>query len=229
MPEVGERRTNPNNPAETATWNGRRWVISSAPAPGGGRASSGPTTSGQTGMQLRQAAEAAAQAQAEMAQTGNFQDLNAQHETGGVYGVPGVGNVVADLQAPFDPTLGQMRSISARLTPQQRIPGSGTTSDRDLTLYERATPSIRNPRETNDAIINTARVEATRRQTRSAFFDSYAQTHGNLIGAQAAFEQFWSSHGQMLQQMLTEGARQRGGRRQAPRAGRGYTVLSVED
>lgn len=112
-----------------------------------------------------------------------FQDINAGVQTGGL-----VNNAVNFVKGKLgDPNIQQMDEIKARMAPQQRVPGSGTTSDMDLRLFLQATPSAANSRETNTAIIERGRQEAVRRQQYADFLDQYARENGSLNGAEAAF------------------------------------------
>lgn len=47
------------------------------------------------------------------------------------------------------------QAVLARLTPMQRIAGSGTTSDRDLALFQQSLPQLSNTKEGNALIIDT--------------------------------------------------------------------------
>ena len=53
----------------------------------------------------------------------------------------------------FDPQLNEMQAIQDRLTPQQRVAGSGATSDFDAKMFRNALPSPDKPKATNENII----------------------------------------------------------------------------
>lgn len=55
-----------------------------------------------------------------------------------------------------------VQSIVARIAPRLRVPGSGTTSDRDLALFLQSLPSLANSPEGNRLIISTLRAFAQR-------------------------------------------------------------------
>jgi hypothetical protein len=118
-----------------------------------------------------------------------FQDINSP--VGGKGGVPtgGVNAFLTPLRAKVfnDPGAQQLEEISARLTPAQRTPGSGTTSDRDLALYMQAVPGINKDKNANNAIIEKSRAGAVLLQQRADFYDKYASEHGTLNGAEQAF------------------------------------------
>lgn len=129
----------------------------------------------------REAARNAIQVQRDLRQ---FGDLNTQQKSGGFLALPKIG----DVAGAFDPEIAQMNAITARMAPAQRVPGSGTTSDRDLALFLQASPSVKSPKGANDALIERGRAESIRRQAYSDFLDNYAkQNKGSLIGADIAF------------------------------------------
>lgn len=132
---------------------------------------------------LKEARDASANAINVLGDLTRFQDLNTGETTGGLSGMWGV----RQAREAFDPQVQQMSQITARMAPAQRQPGSGTTSDRDLTLYLQAVPGITRSRTANTAEIERARAEAVRRQQFADFLDEYAATHGTLNGADKAF------------------------------------------
>lgn len=54
-------------------------------------------------------------------------------------------------------------AIISQLVPKQRIPGSGTTSDRDIELFRRSVPQLSNSPEGNRVIVDTMEAMATYR------------------------------------------------------------------
>jgi hypothetical protein len=58
-------------------------------------------------------------------------------------------------------------AIIAQLVPQQRVPGAGTTSDRDLELFRQAVPALMNTRKGNEIILNTMEAAAQDRIARA--------------------------------------------------------------
>jgi hypothetical protein len=129
---------------------------------------------------------AAARTSDEAARTAEqFVGLNKEQGTGGLWSVPGIPMAVS----AFDPEVAQMRALTARMAPQQRVPGSGTTSDRDLSLYLQAVPGMDRPGKANAAIAQQARADADRRGAYAQFLDEYASQHGTLVGAEKAWAQ----------------------------------------
>ena len=99
-----------------------------------------------------------------------------------------------DIEALWNPQVSMMNALSARMAPQQRQPGSGTTSDRDLSLYLQATPSPKKPGPVNAKIAAQAQQDSSRRSQYAQFLDQWAAQHGTLNGAEAA----WQSAGGSL-------------------------------
>lgn len=118
-----------------------------------------------------------------------FQDINQPVSGRGGTPTGGVNAFLTPLRAKVfnDPNAQQLEEISARLTPAQRTPGSGTTSDRDLALYMQAVPGTNRDARANSAIIERTRAEAVLRQQRADFYDQYSRDHGTLNGAEQAF------------------------------------------
>lgn len=102
--------------------------------------------------------------------------------TGGI-----IGSALNYLTQGFDPEVQRLSALTATIAPSKRQPGSGTTSDRDLSLYLKGTPSIYKPKETNVEIIEDGRREAVRRQQKAAFLDEWARKYGTLAGSEEAF------------------------------------------
>lgn len=134
-------------------------------------------------MQLRDARDVARNSQDVLRDLRRFGDLNQTEGSGGLNAIP----LVDAFRGSFDPQVAEMNSITARLAPAQRVPGSGTTSDKDLALFLRASPSIKAPKEANDSLVERGRKEAIRRQAFAEFLDAYARQNGTLIGAAEAF------------------------------------------
>ena len=144
---------------------------------------SAPKLSAQDRNQLKDARETSSNAAQVLSDLTRFESLNEAEGSGGFNAIPGVGA----LRGAFDTEVSGMNEITARLAPAQRVPGSGTTSDKDLALYLQAVPSIKRPQGANTAIIDRGREEAVRRQAYADFLDDYASKNGSLIGAERAF------------------------------------------
>lgn len=145
--------------------------------------SSAPRMTPQEQIQLRDLRQGASTADEAARLAEQFVDVNTKQNSGGMWAIPGVASVAG----AFDPEVAQMNALTARMAPQQRVPGSGTTSDRDLSLYLQAVPGMSRPGPANQAIARDARSSAARRAEKAAFFDRWAAERGTLMGAEEAF------------------------------------------
>lgn len=137
---------------------------------------------------LDEVRESGANALSTLGDLTRFQDVNARLNQSG-FDTGGIKGWIAD-KANFlynNPDVQQAKEITARMAPAQRVPGSGTTSDRDLALFLQASPSMGNSKTANDEIIERGRREAVVRQQRADFYDEYVREHGSLNGAEQAF------------------------------------------
>lgn len=137
---------------------------------------------------LGDAQGASANAISVLSDLNNFQNTmegrgRKRQEVGGLFG--GIANKAAAFFG--DPEAQYLDSITSTLAPAKRVPGSGTTSDRDLALFLKGTPGLDKNEATNRALIEDGRREAIRRQQRADFLEAYARENGTLNGAEQAF------------------------------------------
>lgn len=116
-----------------------------------------------------------------------FIELNKEAGTGGVYGLPGVSEMVA----PFNKHVASMHGLTNAMAPMLRAAGSGAMSDKDVALFKRSVPNADFPGPTNKKIQERLQGESDRKAAYAAFLDKWAQTRGTLQGADTAFLQFW--------------------------------------
>lgn len=90
------------------------------------------------------------------------------------YGIGGEG--LSDIQAT--------EALLARLTPQQRVPGSGATSDFEMRMFRSALPSLWRTPEGNEILLNTMEGLARLRQAQGDI--AYRVMSGELTREQAA-------------------------------------------
>lgn len=202
MYREGQTATNPKT-GQKIVYKGGQWVNAGGAAPRPGRLSP------QEQIQLQEARQGAETAQEFARQANVFVDLNRKSGTGMINKIP----FVSEVRAAFDPAVAQMDALTARMAPAQRVPGSGTTSDRDLALFLKAVPNIDRPGPANAAIAADMSATAKRRAERAAFLDRWAAERGTLIGAEEA----WAASQRRAPQKKP----------QRP-AGGGYKILSVE-
>lgn len=125
---------------------------------------------------LQSARDNANLARSRAADARRFIALNEENSTG-------IGAALLGPAAGLNPAYAEMRSISARLIPQERTPGSGPMSDGDAKLYGRAVVDIDKPGPANKAIAGVVIAQADRDADYASFIDEYATRNGNLNGA----------------------------------------------
>lgn len=118
-----------------------------------------------------------------------FLKLNREAGTGQGWGIP----FASEFRAAFDPKFAGMQSITNRMAPQQRVAGSGASSDKDVSMFRRAVPNPDYTGPTNTMIAKRLQSDAKRAAGYSAFMERWAQERGNLLGAQEAWTRYQSS------------------------------------
>lgn len=134
-------------------------------------------------------AERGAQVDGEMAMARDaqrFKALNEKTTTGGLNAWPGAGAV----RGAFDDNFAEMRSISNRIVPKMREPGSGATSDFDAKMFQSATIGPDKPLATNRAIADAMIARAQQSADKLDFDRAYADLNGHLRGADRAWKQY---------------------------------------
>lgn len=109
-----------------------------------------------------------------------FGELNRNTATGGILDRVGV-------VPTFDEDKREMQAIQARLAPNMRPAGSGTTSDRDLALYLSALPSTDKTGDVNKNIRETYAKQLKAAQDELAFNEKYLTERGHLVGVEDAY------------------------------------------
>lgn len=132
---------------------------------------------------LTEQRNAAGQMREITAQADSFLELNRKAPTGPLYKIPGA----TTIGGLFKPEIAQMDALTARMAPSQRVPGSGTTSDKDLALFMKAVPSPDRLGTANQGIVKDMRGMAERKSAYVQFLDQYAAQNGTLNGAEAAY------------------------------------------
>lgn len=85
----------------------------------------------------------------------------------------------------------EMEAITSRLAPNQRPVGSGSSSDRDVSLFLAGLPSIDKPGPVNANIRTQYTNELSRARAELAFKEAYLAKNGHLNGV----EQAWAAQG----------------------------------
>lgn len=115
-----------------------------------------------------------------------FKALNERTSTGPISGSA----PAAFVRGIFDPDIQTMRSISDRLTPKMREPGSGATSDFDARMFQSALFGVNKNPESNRAIADAMILKAKAEKDRVSFMESYLAQNNTLRGADSAWTQY---------------------------------------
>ena len=115
-----------------------------------------------------------------------FGALNRENRTGEWYtGIqPGFTKGVAEQE---------MEAITSRLAPGQRIEGSGTTSDRDISMFIKAVPSIDKKGSVNQSIRDNFAAQYEKSKEKLQFLQNYYDQYGHLNGADTVWEKNYAS------------------------------------
>lgn len=119
-----------------------------------------------------------------------FLELNAKVKTGTVLDKTGPGRWVQSMGGDY----AELEAITAKLVPGMREPGSGTTSDRDLAMFERSTVGVDKPQATNAAIANGIIARAQNSQDYALFRQTYLEQNGTLQGADRYWKQYLNAN-----------------------------------
>ena len=130
--------------------------------------------------------EAVAKANQANAELQRFAFLNETNDTGGATSSP----LISGVRGYFDSEFKEMQSITARLAPTMRQPGSGAVSDYDAKQFERGTVSVENPRATNENIAKGMMVGNQNLIAKAEFERAYFDTHQHLQGADQAWKRY---------------------------------------
>lgn len=115
-----------------------------------------------------------------------FIALNEKVSTGGPMDRIGVTRSLQGMGTDY----GTMESLTAKLAPSERIPGSGATSDFDAKQFERATVGVDKPLETNKKIANAIVAQAQQAQDYANFRQTYLEQNRTLQGA----DRYWKEY-----------------------------------
>lgn len=102
--------------------------------------------------------------------------------TGAGYGV------VAPITAMFNDDAAQFQALVNKIVPTMRPAGSGSTSDRDMAIFEKATFGFDKPREANLNIIRGRRAVEENNKAKEELFAEYIT---NGMGTPADFDREW--------------------------------------
>lgn len=127
---------------------------------------------------------AASQARSNKRDAERFEQLMSQQNTG-----PIAGSRLNPISY-FDSEISEMRKIQDRLTPQQRAPGSGSTSNFDAQMFQNALFGANAPEETNKSVIAFTKAQASDELNKQAFMSDYLTANGHLNGADKSWQEY---------------------------------------
>ena len=137
---------------------------------------------------LQAARDAGLQAGRYLPDLNRFEQLNRVQDTGNI--VQRVGTFLGIPPLLPDKEEEEMYAITERLTPRQREPGSGASSDRDVTMFRAALPNLARSGPANSNVIQQARARVGELQDYPSYLEWYGTQHGTLNGAQEAWNAY---------------------------------------
>lgn len=110
-------------------------------------------------------------------------------ETGGIYAVPGL----ASAKATYNSDIAEFMAAQNKLIPTMRPTGSGSTSDKDMAIFAKATFGIDKPKEANRNIIRGRMAAAENERDYQQLMAQWISAGGNPV----AFENEWNQYLEM--------------------------------
>lgn len=110
-------------------------------------------------------------------------------ETGGLYNIP----IYAEGKAAFNPDVAQFIAAQNELIPTMRPTGSGSTSDKDMAIFAKATFGIDKPKEANRNIIRGRMAAAENERDYNQLKAQWISSGGNPV----MFDQEWNQYLEM--------------------------------
>lgn len=97
---------------------------------------------------------------------------------------------VTDYLPNWSDEMKEMESIAAEITPQMRVPGSGSTSDFDARMFQKATIGTGKRYEANKNIATAYMASRQDQIDKSQFMEAYLNKYHHLRGAQQAWKKY---------------------------------------
>jgi hypothetical protein len=141
-------------------------------------------------------AEAARGAQTLIGDMRRFKFLNEKVNREGWYETGGTSNtgVAGTARGWFNDDIKEMQSITARITPTLRQPGSGATSDFDARMFQAGTVGIDKTKTTNDNIATATIVAGENMVARAQFEQAYFDAYQHTGGMEAAWQRYLNAN-----------------------------------
>jgi hypothetical protein len=98
---------------------------------------------------------------------------NLPQVTGGVFGLPFIGEFFQQIKTSQDPDASIFRSEAANYQRGSYVPGEGQISNFERELFKQAAIDLGRPVLTNVALIQATRESAKRQMQRMQFFEDY--------------------------------------------------------
>lgn len=111
-----------------------------------------------------------------------FGQLNRKVKTGGAWE-----NLTPSWKLLHSDEINEMRKIQQKLAPQEKPPGAGSTSDRDINLYLNALPSVEDVGSVNKNVRESYRKQYEYASGKATFLENYLSEYGHLRGADTAW------------------------------------------
>jgi hypothetical protein len=115
---------------------------------------------------------------------------NLPQVTGGVFGLPFIGEFFQQIKTSQDPDASIFRSEAANYQRGSYVPGEGQISNFERELFKQAAIDLGRPVLTNVALIQATRESAKRQMQRMQFFEDYFTQNRTLAGA----ERLWQAY-----------------------------------
>lgn len=115
---------------------------------------------------------------------------NLPQVTGGVFGLPFIGEFFQQIKTSQDPDASIFRSEAANYQRGSYVPGEGQISNFERELFKQAAIDLGRPVLTNLALIQATRESAKRQMQRMQFFEDYFTQNRTLAGA----ERLWQAY-----------------------------------
>jgi hypothetical protein len=118
-----------------------------------------------------------------LSQLNRFGEINRREYTGGLTEA-----LTPEWSILHGSDINEMRKIQQYLGPKQRTEGSGSSSDRDVSLYLNALPSADNTGSTNKNIRANYQKQYDYSLAKKSFLEEYLSANGHLRGADSAWD-----------------------------------------
>ena len=109
---------------------------------------------------------------------------NLPQVTGGVFGLPFIGEFFQQIKTSQDPDASIFRSEAANYQRGSYVPGEGQISNFERELFKQAAIDLGRPTITNVELIKATRESAKRQMQRMQFFEDYFTQNRTLAGAE---------------------------------------------